>query len=893
MKRLIYTSLLALGLTAVSVTRLSAAVDKNFYIFLCFGQSNMEGAARPEEADLASPGPRFLLMPAVDDPARGRRKGEWCEASAPLCRPNTGLTPADWFGRTMIASLPEKIKIGVIHVAIGGIKIEGFMPDSVASYVKTQAPDWMKGMLAAYDNNPYNALVTLARKAQKDGVIKGILMHQGESNTGDPEWARKVQNVYNLLLGDLHLKAEKVPLYAGGVVQADGKGVCIGCNKQINELPQTIRTCRVISSEGCTNGPDRLHFDAAGYRELGCRYAEAAARFLGYEPRRPELTGTQTLQDQYGICTHITRPRWDYEIRDRELALTREAGISWVRSDLDAGNFFTKKAEDVISDDDCKPEIFNNVLNSLEAHRQNLLAVLWWMGPQPWDDPHYDRLVEKLARTYDGRITHWEALNEVNLVKGADPEKYIRALEVTHRALKQVNPRNVVLSSGFAESPVSFISDFSRLGGWRYCDIFNVHTYLPPESIPRFLQQMKGLMARDGWNLPLWLTECGMHTAGEKVSSTRFFTDLLPKALRRIGIRQEKSTVAVLRDWHTLYNVLTDDEADILLRPYSRRVTFCSLSELRQLSPKDVPVLIAARDEYFPYASYPDLVDYVRRGGTIVVAGGMPFYYDAPSMAEKEIERRQLGSGHYAQLHMAAADWHVKDPATGEELTDTPPCWGHTAETASTYEWQPVASSPARYLTDACLAPGDSLIPLVTAGTSGYRLPMAGIYRLGSDLRGNIIFHTRMYTMPCPDKDAEQARRVARIHLLAFAGGVAKVFWYNLRSREADPYEKEDCFGLIHKDFSEKPALQAYRTLTAMLPSGSQRPTVQCRDGIFHATWQRPDGKRVHALWNQLGRKRVKSPVKSPSLVLDHLGNPLPRQRSTLTVSDGVTFIVE
>ena len=53
--------------------------------------------------------------------------GEWCEATAPLCRPNTGLTPADWFGRTLVASLPENIKIGVIHVAIGGIKIEGFM----------------------------------------------------------------------------------------------------------------------------------------------------------------------------------------------------------------------------------------------------------------------------------------------------------------------------------------------------------------------------------------------------------------------------------------------------------------------------------------------------------------------------------------------------------------------------------------------------------------------------------------------------------------------------------------------------------------------------------------------------------------------------------------------
>ena len=262
--------------------------DPNFYIFLCFGQSNMEGNARPEAQDLASPGPRFLLMPAVDFPEKGRKMGEWCEASAPLCRPNTGLTPADWFGRTLVASLPENIKIGVIHVAIGGIDIKGFLPDSIDNYVKTKAPNWMKGMLAAYDNNPYQRLVTLAKKAQKDGVIKGILMHQGETNTGDPKWAGMVKQVYDNLCGDLNLKPEEVNLYAGNIVQADGKGVCIGCKKQIDELPQTIHTCQVISSDDCSNGPDRLHFDAAGYRELGCRYGEAVARHLGFEPKRPQ-----------------------------------------------------------------------------------------------------------------------------------------------------------------------------------------------------------------------------------------------------------------------------------------------------------------------------------------------------------------------------------------------------------------------------------------------------------------------------------------------------------------------------------------------------------------------------------------------------------------------------
>ena len=291
MKRNIFTSLLVLMLLIMSGIRLSAAVDENFYIFLCFGQSNMEGAAKPEAADLASPGPRFLLMPAVDFPAVGnrpaRKMGEWCEASAPLCRPNTGLTPADWFGRTMVASTPNNIKIGVIHVAIGGIDIKGFLPDSIKEYAEKKAPGWMKGMLAAYDNNPYKRLVELAKKAQKDGVIKGILMHQGETNTGDPKWAGMVKQVYENLCGDLQLKPEEVNLYVGNIVQADGKGVCIGCKKQIDELPQTIHTSQVISSDNCSNGPDRLHFDAAGYRELGCRYGEAVARHLGFEPKRP------------------------------------------------------------------------------------------------------------------------------------------------------------------------------------------------------------------------------------------------------------------------------------------------------------------------------------------------------------------------------------------------------------------------------------------------------------------------------------------------------------------------------------------------------------------------------------------------------------------------------
>ena len=158
------------------------AQDENFYVYLCLGQSNMEGSAHYEAQDTLV-NPRFQILSAVDNKELGRVKGNWYPARAPLCRPNTGLTPADYFGRTMVENLPENVRIGVVHVAVGGCRIELFQKDKREAYVKT-APDWMAGILKAYDNDPYGRLVEMAKIAQKDGVIKGILLHQGESNTG-------------------------------------------------------------------------------------------------------------------------------------------------------------------------------------------------------------------------------------------------------------------------------------------------------------------------------------------------------------------------------------------------------------------------------------------------------------------------------------------------------------------------------------------------------------------------------------------------------------------------------------------------------------------------------------------------------------------------------------
>lgn len=208
--------------------------------------------------------------------------GNWYTAVPPLCRPSTGLCPADYFGRTLVANLPKNIAVGVVNVAVGGCKIELFEQDTYQSYV-AKSPSWMKGAIRAYDGNPYQRLVEMAKLAQKDGVIKGILLHQGESNAGDKEWPNKVKGIYENLLRDLNLKAKDVPLLAGELVNADQHGASAGMNKIIDDLPKTIPTAHVISSAGCACRRDRIHFTPAGYRELGKRYAETMLPLLGYQ----------------------------------------------------------------------------------------------------------------------------------------------------------------------------------------------------------------------------------------------------------------------------------------------------------------------------------------------------------------------------------------------------------------------------------------------------------------------------------------------------------------------------------------------------------------------------------------------------------------------------------
>ncbi|MDE6290626.1 MAG: sialate O-acetylesterase [Muribaculaceae bacterium] len=276
LKKLLLTSAVAFA----SVAGLKAEQDPNFHIYLCLGQSNMEGNAQIEPIDRQNVPERFQMMACVDFNHPERKQGEWYVAVPPLVREYTGLTPMDYFGRSMVDNLPGNVRIGVVPVAIGGCKIEHLDKDFDPAMLASEA-DWFKNFMKAYDNAPYARLVECAKKAQEEGVIKGILLHQGESNTGDPQWWNKVHKVYDDLLSDLSLEPNSVPLIAGEVVTSEMGGVCGSMNAIISNAPADFPMAHSVSAANLPQKGDGLHFTAHGYRVLGTRYATEMLRMMG------------------------------------------------------------------------------------------------------------------------------------------------------------------------------------------------------------------------------------------------------------------------------------------------------------------------------------------------------------------------------------------------------------------------------------------------------------------------------------------------------------------------------------------------------------------------------------------------------------------------------------
>lgn len=218
---------------------------KDFKIILLIGQSNMAGRGKPLEDQDKTAHLRVLVL----NQARA-----WVPAVDPLHFDKPGVVGVGLgttFGKT-IADADPSVTIGLVPAAFGGSPIK----------------DWAKGA------KHYEAAVVRAKAALRDGTLAGILWHQGESDAA-PEKAALYQANLDQLVKNLRaeLEAADVPFIVGTLADtAKGDGVPT-INGALRSLKDRVPRTGCVLAEGLTMSGDKIHFNAASYRELGRRYA--------------------------------------------------------------------------------------------------------------------------------------------------------------------------------------------------------------------------------------------------------------------------------------------------------------------------------------------------------------------------------------------------------------------------------------------------------------------------------------------------------------------------------------------------------------------------------------------------------------------------------------------
>ena len=118
-----------------------------------------------------------------------------------------------------------------------------------------------------------------AKAALPAGTLKGILWHQGESDSNvqlAPVYENKLHGLISRFRKELN--ASQTPFIAGQMGQfkerpwSDSKKLVDQVHR---ELPKKVKRAAFVNSDGLSHKGDKVHFDAKSYRELGRRYAKA------------------------------------------------------------------------------------------------------------------------------------------------------------------------------------------------------------------------------------------------------------------------------------------------------------------------------------------------------------------------------------------------------------------------------------------------------------------------------------------------------------------------------------------------------------------------------------------------------------------------------------------
>lgn len=222
-------------------------------LYLFIGQSNMAGRGYITDNYKSSLKNVYLLTPTGSmEPARNPlNKYSTVRKSLKM----QGVGPAYSFAKSMTEKTGHPI--GLVVNARGGSSINS----------------WLKGA----EDDYYGEALARVRQAMKFGMLKGIIWHQGESDSREPQvYMEKLQKLVADLRNDLG--NDKLPFIVGEIAEWRANGTSGAFNEMLRTVPAHIPYSACVSSQELIplineNDP---HFSADSQIILGRRYAAAA-----------------------------------------------------------------------------------------------------------------------------------------------------------------------------------------------------------------------------------------------------------------------------------------------------------------------------------------------------------------------------------------------------------------------------------------------------------------------------------------------------------------------------------------------------------------------------------------------------------------------------------------
>ena len=586
----------------------------------------------------------------------------------------------------------------------------------------------------------------------------------------------------------------------------------------------------------------------------------------------------------FGVCAHITR---DEDV-DAVLARCVEAGIRNVRSDFGWYMFQNKPEE-------WKASRFTNLLAKARSAGVTVLPVT--VGGCDFCSPTFGRpdcyrlfgqFIGRMVSEFKADFPVVEIWNEENCgfwPPAPNVAHYVATLRESCRAAKRANPAVRIAFGGTSGADAPFYRQAYDLGAKDCFDIVNVHPYCMPNAPEGWLERQLGAlretMAKCGdADKPVWITEMGWAT--KKLAWPKAERGMLRGAFKALGLagRTGLRILAVEQS----HPGQTDQWFSDVWRqeiPEGAELVNCTYVEVvERLADGKWDVVVLPFDESAPLHATDALAAYVRGGGCLIDFGGVPGYFGFLKDANGVLVSGPNGNEAYRKALRIESVWKESRSSVAANGFDT------GADGVKGYPgW--------RGFGPGYLKAGDAMKPMMV-GEGG--VAVAALYEFNSDFKGKIFAAGRnMGMVGCATSERTQAAMTVRSAMSALNFGVEKYFVYEFQSPETSPTDQEAHFGLLHRDYTPKPAFHAYKTLIGLWPEGSRRiDTGKWGDrGLYRVAWRRPDGTQVTAIWTDgPGKKIPAAELGAWTARLDIFGNPVRGAADSLEVGADPVYVL-